>query len=165
MINQSLVTVAKNLLEGLLALRKDSDALNLSLMAAMDQEEKVEPVRALFPELLRLTDASAELITDAFLTADWEEEGNSADVLYGILDGTGEVPDELKGLVAEFIEGLNVTEQPMIDRFGPNPVMTLIESIGLKDEFENLIIERDEVSALAFAMQETPGLPLAASKD
>lgn len=161
MISKNLSLVAKNLLEGLLALRKDSDALNLAFMNAMDQENKQDAVRELFPELFRLTDASAELITNALLTTDWEEEGVTVEVLYGILDGTGEVPEELSGIVAEFISGLDVTEQPMIDRFGPNPVMSLIENIGLTEEFENLMMERDEVSALAYALHETPDVPLA----
>lgn len=160
MINNDLLAAAKVLLVNLKATRADTDALNTAFMAAMDQPDNVSAVRALFPEIIRMSETSAAVISGVFLSVDWEKEGNTPDVLYSLLAGEGEIPDEIKPDLEQFLADMEVTEKAMEERFGKDAIISCIRSLGLEQELVDLINSRDEVQALAAAMASVPGMPV-----
>lgn len=161
MLNPDLSQAAKTLLKDLKDLRPEFDTLNLSFMEAMDQEDQVTAVRALFPKIISTSEKSASAISVAFLSVDWELEGNKPQVLYDVMSGEHEdLPDDLRKEVIDHIVGMSGTEQEMADRFGSDPMFTCIQSLGLETEFTDLINSRDEVAALSAVLQNTQDVPL-----
>lgn len=162
MINLDLLLAAKNLLDGMGTLRTELDALNIAFMCAMEQDDKKASVRALFPNIIESSEKSAAIISQAFLSVNWEKEGNKPQVLYDILSGIyDDLPEDLKEAVAERITGMETTEKEMINRFGEDPMMSAIRELGLIDELADLINAQDEAQALSAVLNDTQDVPLA----
>lgn len=164
MINSDLMSAAKTLLDNLRELRVEADGLNVAFMNAMDQDDKVGAVRALFPDIIFASEKSAAVISEVFLSVNWEDESSKPEVLYDIMAGRGDIPEELKEGVAEHLESLGGTEKDMVDRFGQDPMMSAIRALGLEEELSELINSRDEIQALVAALEQTPEVPLAAQE-
>lgn len=162
MLNQDLLFSAKTLLEDLKELRDGANALNVSFVSAMEQDDKVNAVRALFPDIIEASDKSATVISKAFLSVDWEAEGNSPQLLYDILSGVQtDVPEELKEAVEDHISNVQGgTESQMVELFGKDPMISCIIELGLIEELSALINTQDEVQSLLAALQEIQNVPL-----
>ncbi len=163
MFNEDLLLAAKTLLENLKALRGKNDSLNSTFMVAMESDDPVSAVRNLFPMIIESSEKSAAVITEVFLTVNWEDEANKPQILYDIFSGVQtQVPDDLKELVSEHLAYLSTgTEAEMVSRFGTDPIMSCITKLDLLDELSTLINDLDETQALVAAMQAAPDVPLA----
>ena len=160
MMNQDLLLSAKTLLGNLKVLRNETDQLNRAFIAAMGTDDPVVSVREMLPSIVQSSDKVAAVIAEVFLTVDWEKDGNDAQVLYDILAGKGDIPEELKADVQEHLDSLGGTEKEMIDLFGENPMMSSIQKLGLEEELVDLVTSNDEVQAMVAAMQQTPNIPV-----
>lgn len=161
MFNPDLLSAAKILLENMKALRGEMDALNIAFMTAMDQPDSAGAVRALFPNIISTSKKSAEIISDAFLAVNWEVEGNTPQTFYDLLAGKCEgLPEDLQQEVTELLSSLDGTEKEMFDRFGPEPMMAAITSLGLEEELSAEMNTQDEIQALMAALQDTKDVPL-----
>lgn len=162
MLTQDLLLAAKTLLENLKALRSNADSLNSTFMVAMDSEDQANAVRNLFPMIIEASEKSASVIAEAFISVNWEDESNKPQFLYDILSGVQtEVPNDLKELVSDHISHMGTgTEAEMVSRFGPDPMMSCINNLGLMEELAALINDRDEMQALLAALQDTKDVPL-----
>lgn len=161
MLNSDLNQAAKNIFVSLRLLRPEMNDLNAKVLVAVDSENPKDAIREIFPEIIDLSDRTAVVIADAFLSVNWELEGNTPEVLYGILSGDfPEVPDELKEDLADHLSNMEGVEKEMAERFGKDPISAILESVGLLDEFVSTVSARDEVLALQAALEQTPGVPL-----
>ncbi len=151
MINNDMLFSSAVLLGKLIAIHPELDALNQSVLKAMDSERPEEEIVMLFPDLMETSSKTSDAMEAAIQAIDWEVEGNTFDVFVKVLSGELDVPNDLGDLVRRHKEFMDISEKELVARYGENPLTKCMEILGVRDTFELLVTQRD--SALEEAVR------------